>query len=349
MPNSGQLALWPSPPTSPTLRDVANVVREGGAGALPAAERRADQARYQAVHVKSALARAQGMPFKWALNPYRGCTHACEYCYARKYQAHLELGAGDDFSSLIFVKENLADVLRKELARRSWSREHVAVGTATDPYQPIEGRMTITRRCLEALHASGTPFSITTKGPMVVRDIDVLKQAARGAGCQVYLSVPTVDERAWAALEPGTAPPAQRLRAVRALTDAGIDAGVLMMPLVPGITTTRAAVEQTLEAIHRTGARFVGANVAHLEVGVRDHFFAFLAREYPNLVDGYSQLYRKAYAPPDYVRQVKAMVSTLLARVRLTASRREAPSEPGPVPQSADASRTASQSRRQTA
>jgi len=149
---------------------------------------------------------------------------------------------------------------------------------------------------------------------MVVRDVDLLSQAARGAGCQVFLSVPTVDERAWASLEPGTAPPAQRLRAVRTLADAGIDTGVLMMPLVPGITTTRAAVEQTLEAIHRAGARFVGANVAHLEEGVRSHFFAFLAREYPALVEGYTRLYQKAYAPPDYVRQVKAMVSSVLKR-----------------------------------
>jgi DNA repair photolyase len=345
MAESRQLALWPGPPEAPTLRDVANLVRGGGAAALTSAERRADQARYQPVRVKSALARAHGMPFKWALNPYRGCTHACEYCYARKYQAHLELGAGDDFSTLIFVKENLPEVLRRELARPSWTREHVAVGTATDPYQPIEGRATITRRCLEALHASGTPFSVVTKGPMVVRDVDLLSQAARGAGCQVFLSVPTVDERAWASLEPGTAPPAQRLRAVRTLTDAGIDAGVLMMPLVPGITTTRAAVAQTLEAIHRAGARFVGANVAHLEEGVRSHFFAFLEREYPALVEGYTQLYRKAYAPPDYVRQVKAMVSSVLSTLR----RGGGSSTPGRALPSEDGSKTASRSRRQTA
>ena len=315
MADSRQLPLWPSPAEPPTLRDIANVVREGGAEALTSAERRADQARYQAVRVKAALARTRGMPFKWALNPYRGCTHACEYCYARKYQAHLELGAGDDFSTLIFVKENLPDALRRELARASWQREHVAVGTATDPYQPIEGRLTITRRCLQVLHESRTPFSIVSKGPMVVRDIDILSDASRAAGCQVFLSVPTVDE-AWEKLEPGTAPPMQRLRAVRTLTEAGIEAGVLMMPLVPGITTTRAAVEKTLEAIHRTGARFMGANVAHLEDGVRGHFFAFLAREYPTLVDGYTQLYQKAYAPSDYTRQVKAMVSSVLKRWR---------------------------------
>jgi DNA repair photolyase len=329
---------------SPGLREVQRLVREGGAAALPNAERRADEARYQPIHVKSALTRAHGMPFKWALNPYRGCTHACEYCYARKYQAHLELGAGDDFSTIILFKENLADVLHRELGRRTWAREPVAVGTATDPYQPIEGRLKLTRRCLDVLVESRTPFSIVTKGPLVVRDADVLARASRGGGCQVYVSVPTVAEEAWRALEPGTAPPAQRLRAVRELTDAGVEAGVLMMPLVPGITTSRASVTMTLQAIHDAGARFVGANVAHLEAGVRDHFFTFLAREYPALVEGYTTLYRKAYAPTDYVRQVKAMVSSVIRRLPIAA-----PSAPARGLPSADASRTGCRSRPQTA
>jgi hypothetical protein len=159
--------------SGPTLRDVANTVRAAGVEGL-GAQQRADAARYQEVRVRSALANVKGMPFSWALNPYRGCTHACEYCYARKYQRHLELGAGDDFSSLILVKTNLAETLRRELARPGWTHENVAVGTATDPYQPIEGYYRITRRCLEVLTESGTPFSIVTKGPMIVRDADVL-------------------------------------------------------------------------------------------------------------------------------------------------------------------------------
>ena len=169
-----QLSLLPDAVRSPTLREVADAVRGAGLEGLPSARRRADEARYQEVTVRSGMAKAMGMPFKWALNPYRGCTHACEYCYARKYQRHLELGAGDDFSSVIFVKHNLAEVLRRELARPGWAHEHVAVGTATDPYQPIEGHYQLTRRCLEALIASRTPFSIVTKGPMVVRDLDLL-------------------------------------------------------------------------------------------------------------------------------------------------------------------------------
>src|SRR5690606_33910159 len=155
-----------------TLRDMADALRASGHDALAEAEPRADRARYQEVHVRSALARSKGMPFNWALNPYRGCTHACEYCYARKYQRHLELGAGDDFSSITCVRRNLADALRRELRRPGWARGLVAVGTATDPYQPIEGHYRITRRCLETLVEHDTPFSIVTKGPMIVRDLD---------------------------------------------------------------------------------------------------------------------------------------------------------------------------------
>src|SRR5688572_19462162 len=213
MAKSWQLRLFQDDVPPPTLRDIADSVREAGLDGLPDAKRRADAARYQEVTVRSALAHVTGMPFEWALNPYRGCTHACEYCYARKYQRHLELGAGDDFSSVIFVKVNLIDALRRELNRASWKGESVSVGTATDPYQPIEGHYKLTRRSLDVLTDSGTPFAIVTKGPMVVRDLDILKRATAGAGCEVLLSVPTVDAEALARLEPGTAPPTQRLPA----------------------------------------------------------------------------------------------------------------------------------------
>ena len=299
----------------PTLRDVADAVRLAGVDALPGAQRRADDARYQEVHVRSALARATGMPFAWALNPYRGCTHACEYCYARKYQRHLELGAGDDFSSLIFVKVNLVETLHREVTRPGWTRESVSVGTATDPYQPIEGHYRLTRRSLEVLTAARTPFAIVTKGPMVLRDLDVLRTATAAAGCEVLLSVPTVDADAWARLEPGTAPPAQRLRAVRTLIDAGVDAGVLMNPLVPGITATRENIRKTVAALADAGAPLVGTNVAHLDPGVREHFMAFLSREYPELVEGYQRLYaRGAYAPREYANEIKSIVKDAVRR-----------------------------------
>ncbi len=311
---SRQLSLFEERPR-PTLREVAEAVQAAGLAGLPDATRRADAARYQEVAVKSALTEAKGMPFRWALNPYRGCTHACEYCYARKYQRHLEMGT-DDFSTVILVKENLPHVLRREVTRASWSHESVSIGTATDPYQPIEGYYRITRRCLEVLIDADTPFSIVTKGPMVVRDRDLLARAAARAGCSVFLSVPSVDEAAWRVLEPGTASPSQRLHAARLLRDAGVDVGVLMMPLVPGFTTTRSSIERTVKAVLEAGVRFVGSNVTRLDPGVREFFFAFLERERPSLVPGYRRLYTRTEASRDYTQAVKARVSAALAAAR---------------------------------
>src|SRR5712691_9820714 len=204
--------------TRPTTRDIAKTVKQGGTAALTEADRRADQARYQEITCRSALNRVHGMPFEWTLNPYRGCTHGCHYCYARRYHTQFELGADDEFASIIFVKTNLVDVLRAELDRPSWTRECVVVGTATDCYQPIEGHYRLTRRSLEALCGHRNPVGIITKGPMIVRDKDVLSDLTRATECSVYISVPTVDEDAWRQLEPGTAHPLQRLRAVRELT-----------------------------------------------------------------------------------------------------------------------------------
>ena len=240
-----------------------------------------------------------------------------EHCYARKYQRHLEMGTGDDFSSVILIKRNLPAVLRRELRRPAWAREWVAIGTATDPYQPVEGEVRLTRQAIAVLLETETPFSITTKGPMVVRDADLLARAAAGAGTKVFMSVPSVDETAWRHLEPGTAPPLQRLRAARLLRDRGIDARVLMMPLVPGITTPRRIVERTLEAIAAAGLPLAGAGITHLEAGVRDHFLTFLARDYPDLVARYRRLYVGFYAPAGYAAQVAEMVRTLAAKVGL--------------------------------
>src|SRR4051794_17261949 len=223
--------LFDSPPLPPTTRTIALTVKHGGATALDQAKLRADAARYQEITCRSALNGVKGMPFNWTLNAYRGCTHGCHYCFARRYQTQFELGPDDEFSSLILVKVNLLDVLKRELDKPSWLRETVAIGTATDPYQPIEGHYRLTRASLEAMIAARTPVGIVTKGPMVVRDIDLLVELSRITSCTVCMSVPTVNEEAWAALEPGTAHPMQRLRAVRRLRDAGINAGVLMAPV----------------------------------------------------------------------------------------------------------------------
>jgi DNA repair photolyase len=305
----------------PTTRDVADVVRQGGTEALTEAQRRADEARYQEVSCRSALNRVKGMPFDWTLNPYRGCTHGCHYCYARRYHVQFEMNADDEFASVILVKTNFVDVLRRELARAGWTCEYIAVGTATDCYQPIEGHYKLTRGALKALTEARNPAGIVTKGPMVVRDRDVLQELSRVAGCTVYMSVPTVDEHAWELLEPGTAAPLQRLRAVRELVDAGINAGVLMNPIVPGFSSSRAKLERTVKTIADHGARFVGCNVMFLEAGTRAHFMKFLAQEFPSWVPRYEKLYEKKYAPQEYRKQVQGMIRLLQQRYGI--SRRE--------------------------
>ena len=306
--------LFEIAPRMPTLRDIADTVRTGGSEALTEAQRRADEARYQEVRCRSALNRVQGMPFNWTLNPYRGCTHACHYCFARRYHVQFELDSSDEFASVILVKRNIAEILRRELDRPTWTREQVALGTATDPYQPIEGHYRLTRACLEALAAARTPVGLVTKGPMVVRDIDVLLDVTRASSCTVYVSVPTVDEDAWRTLEPGTASPMQRLRAVRTLVDAGISAGVLMAPIVPGFSSSRRKLERTIKAIADHGARFVGCNVMYLQDGTRTHFMNFIEREYPALRDRFERLYAAKYPPESYRSDVRNMVALLQAK-----------------------------------
>ena len=305
----------------PSTRDIAEVVKRGGTAALTEAERRADQALYQEVTCRSALNRVSGMPFNWTLNPYRGCTHGCHYCFARRYHVQFEMNAGDEFASVILVKRNVADVLARELDRPSWTRELVAVGTATDPYQPIEGHYKLTRGSIEVLALGRTPIGLITKGPMIVRDRDVLLNATRAAACTVYMSVPTVDESAWRTLEPGTAHPLQRLRAVRDLIDAGINAGVLMAPIVPGFSSSRSKLERTIKAIADHGARFVGCNVMYLQDGTRSHFMKFLEQAFPSVLPRYERLYANKYPPAEYRKNVKGMVRALQNRYAL--ARRE--------------------------
>jgi DNA repair photolyase len=301
----------------PTTRDIANTVKAGGTAALTEAERRADQARYQEVTCRSALNRVKGMPFDWTLNPYRGCTHGCHYCFARRYHAQFEMDSGDEFASVILVKQNIVGILARELDRPSWQRQQVAFGTATDPYQPIEGHYKLSRALIQTLARGRTPFGLITKGPMVVRDIDVLLEHARAAHSTVYMSVPTVDEDAWQQLEPGTAHPLQRLRAVRALVDAGVNAGVLMAPIVPGFSSSRQKIERTIKAIADHGARFVGCNVMYLQDGTRDHFMRFIERDFPAMRPRFERLYVKKYPPEAYRKEVQAMVRVLQERYGL--------------------------------
>jgi DNA repair photolyase len=322
--------LGPPKPPKPTTRGIADLVKQGGVDALTEAERRADDARYQEITCRSALNRVEGMPFNWTLNPYRGCTHGCHYCFARRYHVQFEMNAGDEFASVILVKHNLVEVLTRELDRPAWTREQVAVGTATDPYQPIEGHYKLTRGAIQALTRGRTPMGLVTKGPMVVRDIDVLVEQTRAAACTIYMSVPTVDEDAWRTLEPGTAHPLQRLRAVRQLVDAGVNAGVLMAPIVPGFSSSRAKLENTVKAIADHGARFVGCNVMYLQDGTRTHFMGFIAREFPAMVPRFEKLYARKYPPDAYRKEVQGMVRMLQARYGLNG--RESEPEAGEAP-----------------
>jgi DNA repair photolyase len=236
------------------------------------------------------------------------------------------MNTDDDFASVILVKRNLVEVLTRELDRPSWKRAQVAVGTATDPYQPIEGHYKLTRGAIQALARGRTPIGLITKGPMVVRDIDMLQEHSRAAAGTIYMSVPTVDEDAWQQLEPGTAHPLQRLRAVRALTDAGINAGVLMAPIVPGFSTARHKIERTIKAIADHGARFVGCNVMYLQDGTRDHFMRFIERDFPAMRPRFERLYARKQAPDAYRKEVQSMVRVLQERYGLR-KRREADAE----------------------
>jgi DNA repair photolyase len=318
-------------PRNPTTRDIADRVKQGGTAALTDAERRADEARYQEVTCRSALNRVEGMPFNWTLNPYRGCTHGCHYCFARRYHVQFEMNADDEFASVILVKRNFVEVLARQLDRPAWTRENVAFGTATDPYQPIEGHYKLTRHSIEALARARTPIGLVTKGPMVVRDKDVLQDLARAAGCTIYMSVPTVDEAAWRILEPGTAHPLQRLRAVRELVDAGLNAGVLMAPIVPGFSSSREKLERTVKAIADHGARFAGCNVMYLQEGTRTHFMKFMAREFPSMVPRYEKLYVQKYPPDAYRKELQAMVRTLQDRYGVNPRARDEQEEAGPM------------------
>ena len=190
---------------------------------------------YREEPCRSALNRVKGMPFEWSLNPYMGCAHRCTFCYVRAFELRADRPSDDRYGRSIRVKTNVAAVLRRELARDSWDGEGVAIGAATDPYQPAEGRYRLTRSCLEVLAEAWNPFSLITRGPMVLRDLDVLQEASERADVSITFSVPTLDERVWRTTEPGTAHPRQRLRVLKRLVEAGISASVGMAPILPRV------------------------------------------------------------------------------------------------------------------
>ena len=288
---------------------------------------------YREEPCRSALNRVQGMMFKWSLNPYMGCAHRCTFCYVRAFERRADRPSDERYGQSIRVKVNVAEVLARELARPGWKREGVAVGAATDPYQPAEGKYRLTRGCIQAFGAARTPFSIITRGPMIVRDVDVLQQAATRAEVDITFSVPTLDAEIWRKTEPGTAPPRQRLRALRLLVDAGIDVGVGMAPILPGLSDDPALLADVVRAARDAGATGVWCNILHLNPGTREHFLEHLARDWPALLPRYEAIYRRgAYPDREESEPLKARVAALRRELDV-ADRRVRPLEPPPAPE----------------
>jgi len=286
---------------------------------------------YREDHCRTALNRVKGMPFDWSLNPYTGCAHRCTFCYVRAFEARADRPADDGYGRSIRVKVNVAEVLRAELARRSWKRGSVAIGAATDPYQPAEGRFRLTRACIRELGRARTPFSLITRGPLIRRDVDVLAEAAARARVHVTFSVPTLDERIWRTTEPGTAPPRRRLEAVRILADAGIDTGVALAPLLPGLSDGPDLLADVVREARAAGASGVWANVLYLRPGTREHFLETLARDWPELVPEYERLYAgRAYLPSAQTEPTRAVVRRL---ARTSWVPRRPPIAPAPEPE----------------
>ena len=238
------------------------------------------------------------MGFSWSLNPYTGCEHRCAFCYVRAYELRADRPSDDRYGRTVRVKMNVAEVLRGELSRRSWRKETLVIGAATDPYQPAEGRYRLTRKCLEALRDFHNPVGMITRGPMIVRDLDVLTEIARRAELGITFSIPTLDMDIWRKTEPGTAPPQQRLRAIEKLVAAGIKASVGMAPILPGLSDTPERIEAVVKAARAAGATGLWGGVLHLREGTRQHFLSVLARHWPELVPSYERMYRGgAYLP----------------------------------------------------
>src|SRR5215216_2957733 len=265
---------------------------------------------YREEPCKSALNPVKGMGFKWSLNPYMGCVHRCTFCYVRHFEKRADRPSDDRYGTAIRVKVNVAEVLERELARPSWEHEHVVVGAATDPYQPVEGKYRLTRSCLQTLAHASNPFSIITRGPMIVRDLDVLVEAASRADVSVTFSIPTLDEEVWRRTEPSTAHPRQRLKALKALVDAGVRACVGMAPLLPGISDSPEQIGEVVRAARDAGACGIWANVLFLRAGTREHFLEQLARDWPEELHRYHELYAdgRAYLPASEVKPVKSLV-----------------------------------------
>jgi DNA repair photolyase len=287
----------------------------------------------EARRIVNAVPRASRLPFRYTINAYRGCSHACTYCFARPTHEYLGMNAGEDFERRIVVKVNAVARLRAELAAPDWAGDRIAMGTNTDPYQPAEGRYRLTRGIVETLGEHANPFSILTKSPMVLRDVDALVGAARRTWVRVDFSIGTLDPDVWRASEPGTAPPRRRLEALARLRDAGIDCGVLVAPVLPGLSDGPGQVEEVVEACLEAGADSVSPILLHLRPGVREHYLGWLRGHRPDLLPRHAGLYRGAYATAAARDELARRVDVVLARYGgRPPSPRGARREPAPAP-----------------
>ncbi|WP_055493755.1 Rv2578c family radical SAM protein [Streptomyces sp. TP-A0356] len=270
---------------------------------------------FHEVRARSIVNRVPGasrMPFEWTVNPYRGCTHACVYCFARKTHSYLDLDTGLGFDSQIVVKVNAPELLRAHLGSRRWHGEHIAMGTNVDCYQRAEGRYRLMPGIITALRDHANPFSILTKGTLILRDLDLLKQASEVTDVGISVSVGFVDQELWRTVEPGTPAPERRLDVVRTLREHGIGSGVLMAPVIPFLSDHPAQLRATVRAIAAAGATSVTPLVLHLRPGAREWFMAWLERRHPYLVRRYERLYAEgSYAPKWYQRRITRQVHEL--------------------------------------
>ena len=287
---------------------------------------------YREEPCRSALNRVRGMMFEWSLNPYMGCAHRCTFCYVRAFERRADRPSDGRYGTSIRVKVNVAEVLARELARSTWEGAQVVVGAATDPYQPAEGRYRLTRACLEVFASAPNPFAIITRGPMILHDLDVLQEASRRADVTVTFSIPTLDDEVWRTTEPSTAHPRQRLRALRALVDAGIDARVGMAPILPGLSDRPEQLARVVRAAREAGATGIWANLLFLRPGTREHFLEQLARDWPEQLPLYERLYAggRAYLPSAETQPVRGEVSRLV-REHEVRDRRRIKLEPPPA------------------
>jgi DNA repair photolyase len=260
--------------------------------------------------------KASRVPFRHTINVYRGCSHACTYCFARPTHQYLGLNTGDDFERRIVVKVNAVELLRAELSARRWAGHHIAMGTNTDPYQRCEGKYHLTQGVIRVLAEAGNPFSILTKSTLILRDIGILADAARRTDVCVNLSIGTLDEEVWRLTEPGTPPPRRRLDTVRRLNEAGVACGVLVAPIIPGLSDRPEQLDEVVVGCVEAGAVSISSVALHLRQGVREHYMGWLASARPDLVDEYRRRYRRSYLSAEEQGALAERVRSSLAQAR---------------------------------